>query len=510
MRLARARFARGDVEAAERLFARALELEPGQTEALAGLAQLLEQRGRLAAAIEVLAAGARSGGDQVDILARLSRLSRTLGDLEGASRWLERARALFPQNAAVQVESAALAADSGREAEVDELLSGPLEDSGMLLTARTQWLSATGRLAEAEDCLRSQLASNPRDARALHALSMLPGAEMTTDNEETLHDILRGQPDHRVAIQALLALARSAERTGHYEAAFRYFCAANRRQKAGVSGQAEDYPAMFRRHGAWQDPTTLECLEPVVSGEIRPIWVIGMPRSGTTLVEQMLDAHPQIRGLGEIEYVRVLVEALEQASGKPFPAGLSSETAPTLRQAASTYLARLSQRARGASLVVDKLPHNFLRVGVLHRLFPTGIFVHCRREPVANCWSIFTHEFTDSHAYATDLEELGRYYRLYRDLMDQWRLLVGDRLIEIRLEALVRQPRSALTPILAAAGLDWHEGCAQPHLNPRPVFTPSAVAIRQQHRKALRSRHLDYLPWLGPLQAGLGSGDAGS
>ncbi|MFZ9965407.1 MAG: tetratricopeptide repeat-containing sulfotransferase family protein [Steroidobacteraceae bacterium] len=501
--MAAARMARGDQDAAERLFTHALDLEPGHPEASMGLAQLLEHQGRMSAAIEVLSIAARSAPVEVDLLVYLSRLSRTLGDLEGAGHWLRAAQGLCPASPAVVIESAALAADSGQRAAVDELLNSPPDASGELMAARAQWLSATGRLADAEDCWRRYLVTHPEDAGALYALSMLPGAQLTGPDEEALRSILRNRPESRAAVQALLVLARSAEHAHRHEAAFDHFREANRRQRSLRQPPPEDYPAMFLRHASWQEQEILQCLEPVAPSEVSPIWVIGMPRSGTTLIEQMLDAHPAIRGLGEVEYARVMVEALEQASGQPFPAGLTQETAPALQQAARTYLARLSQHAHGASWVMDKLPHNFLRVGILQRLFPTGLFVHCRREPVANCWSIFTHEFADSHAYATDLEELGRYYRLYQTLMDQWRHLLGHRLIEVDLDTLVRQPRLAVSPILAAAGLGWHEGCSRPESNPRPVFTPSAVAIRQQIGRATGSAHLKYSTWLAPLYAGL-------
>lgn len=502
--LAMARLKRGDLQAAERLLKHAVALDPGSPGASTALAALLEEQGRLSAAIDVLTGTARLGHAGVAMLVQLGRLSRSLGDLPAAGHWLERARLAVPDDPAVRIELAALAIECDRPGQVEELLGNLTAVDSRVLAARAQWMSSTGRFAEAEQCLREQLAANPHDAGAFHALSMLPTVTLTARDEDSLHAILRDGSSRRASTHALLALARRAERDGHYESAFRLFSEAKRRQREGLRPQREAYRAMFERHATWQEPEVLEALEPVALSSAKPIWVIGMPRSGTTLVEQMLDAHPQIRGLGEVEYVRVLVEAVEEASGMPFPAGIGTTATSAARAAASVYLSRLSQRAPGASWVIDKLPHNFLRAGILHALCPSGIFVHCRRDAVANCWSVFTHEFADSHDYATDLGALGEYHRLYETLLRKWRDTLGDRLVEVDLETVVRSPREALSPVLSAAGLDWHHGCALPHANPRPVLTPSAVAVRQQVGRSDAAKHLPYLPWLGALTSALG------
>lgn len=433
----------------------------------------------------------------------LGRLSRTLGDLDGARRWLELAHSQSPQDADARIELAALAVECGRVDEVDALLTTHPITCAELLAARAQWLAASGRLGEAESCLRRLLEQRPRDAGAFHGLSMLPGATLGEEDARTLHSILEDGTDRRSATQALLALARRAERAGHHQAAFSWYCQAKDRQRRGLPSSREAYGEMFHRHGTWQARQFLRHLEPLQGMAVRPIWIIGMPRSGTSLAEQMLDAHPRICGLGEVEYVRLLVEALEEASGLRFPAGLGAANAAALRQAAELYLSRLTQRAHGAAWVIDKLPHNFLRAGILGTLFPEGIFVHCKRNPVANCWSIFSHEFSDGHCYATDLAALGDYYRHYEALLAGWRELLGERLIEVQLETLVEDPRGALSPVFAAIGLDWQERCAKPEANPRPVFTPSAVAIRQQPDRARTDHYRHYLPWLTPLTAAL-------
>jgi LPS sulfotransferase NodH len=231
------------------------------------------------------------------------------------------------------------------------------------------------------------------------------------------------------------------------------------------------------------------------SGDATPILILGMPRSGTTLVEQIVSNHPEVGAGDELHFWNERGAAWHRA-GAP-----GTETA-FLAKAAADYLRVLRAIAPKAGRVTDKMPFNFLWAGLIHVAFPRATIIHCRRAAVDTALSIHQTHFHPTLAFPTGGEELVRYFRSYQRLTDHWRsVLPADRFIEVDYEELTREPEPAIRRIIAACGLAWDDACLRPESNPRTVRTPSKWQARQPIYRNSVARWRRYELWLGPLRA---------
>ena len=213
-----------------------------------------------------------------------------------------------------------------------------------------------------------------------------------------------------------------------------------------------------------------------------PIFIVGMPRSGTTLIEQILASHPHVHGAGEIGD---LSEVVSEFSKRPdvataYPEILGVMSAAALTELGSAYVERITRLAPRAARVVDKMPANFAFLGLIHLALPNARIIHARRNAVDTCLSCFSLLFSDEQPFTYDLTELGRYYRAYDALMRHWQsALPEDRILEVRYEDIVTDLEGQTRRILAHCGLEWHAGCLAFHRTRRPVHTASAIQVRQ-------------------------------
>ena len=206
-----------------------------------------------------------------------------------------------------------------------------------------------------------------------------------------------------------------------------------------------------------------------------PVFIIGMPRSGTTLCEQILASHPKIHGAGELGDFEAAVAALDSAGGIPSDIG-----GEELRAIGAGYLARVAALAPHAARITDKMPANFRFAGLIHLALPNARLIHLRRDPVDTCLSCFSILFGGDQPFTYDLGELGRYYRAYQRLMAHWRaVLPPGVMLEVDYEALVGDFAREARGILTHCGIEWNDACLDFHKTQRPVHTASAVQVRQ-------------------------------
>jgi hypothetical protein len=231
-----------------------------------------------------------------------------------------------------------------------------------------------------------------------------------------------------------------------------------------------------------------------------------MPRSGTTLVEAILASHPQVHGAGELDDVFLMRQELHAASdaGKPYPYCLESVSAQTLDQVAGRHLARLEALAPGAARVTDKMPQNFLNLGMIDLLFPGARVIHCARSPLDTCLSIYFQQFMQHHVYASDLENIGLYYREYRRLMHHWRAALRIPMIEVNYEDLTEHPEASIRRLLDFCGLPWDDRCLRHHETGRVAKTFSYSQVRQPIYQTSVARWKRYEKHLDPLIRTLG------
>lgn len=216
-----------------------------------------------------------------------------------------------------------------------------------------------------------------------------------------------------------------------------------------------------------------------------------MPRSGTTLIEQILASHPQVHGAGELD-------VLPRIARRAWP-HINTLTAVDGHALAEDYLAALHEADPKAARVSDKMPHNFLYLWLIALLFPNARVVHCERDPIATCWSIYRTNLGGDHDYADDLVTLGEHYRDYQTLMAHWRQVLPIEIHSQRYEALVSEPEVQIRALLAYCGLDFDPACLSPHENKRRVKTASASQVSQPIYSHADDHWRAYAQFLQPL-----------
>ena len=231
-----------------------------------------------------------------------------------------------------------------------------------------------------------------------------------------------------------------------------------------------------------------------------------MPRSGTTLTEQIIASHPRAAGAGEIGVVRKVAVSLgfggtdEKAFARSVNALKAKETTHLARQC----LAGLERFSKSAARITDKLPHNFEVLGLVALLFPNAKIVHCRRNPLDTCVSCFLSPLKEGHAYAQDLKALGEYYREYASLMDYWREALPLPILDVDYEALVADTEAQARRLIDFIGLEWNPACLDFQASERAVHTISAAQVREPIYRTSVERWRRYEKHLGPLCQGLG------
>ncbi|MGH8292905.1 MAG: tetratricopeptide repeat-containing sulfotransferase family protein, partial [Gammaproteobacteria bacterium] len=311
------------------------------------------------------------------------------------------------------------------------------------------------------------------------------------------------QPDLSPATHVCLhfSLGKIYDDLASYDQAFEHYRRGNELQHAQIKfdrGQLLDYSARCKQ------VFTAEFLRSAAATPARatpqPIFVIGMLRSGTTLVERILASHPECYGLGETELVDALTRDLAAQTGKDYPECARGLTPALCTRHAAALRSAWPAPARRLAHVIDKNPLNFLHLGLINVLFPGAPVVHCVRDPLDTCLSIYFQHFAHPrNTYAYALDDIAFFYRQYRDLMAYWRQVLPAPPYDVRYEELVRKPDQQVRALVAAAGLEWDPACLESHKHTERIETASAWQARQPIYSASAGRWRRYARHLDDL-----------
>ena len=313
-------------------------------------------------------------------------------------------------------------------------------------------------------------------------------------------------------IQLHFALAKAYADIDQPDRAFRHLLAGNGLKRREVVYNEAATLDGFRRIEAVFTPELLRQKQGAGDPSAIPIFIFGMPRSGTTLVEQVIGSHPKVFGADERMDFSRAAGRLVAANGMPmFPDTMASVTAPQLRALGRAYLAGMRVAAPDAERITDKMTANFAFAGFIHLALPNAKLIHVKRDPLDTCVSCFSHLFPATYlSYAYDLGELGRFYRGYERLMGHWRrALPQGVMLEVNYEELVADFEPHARHIVAHCGLAWDERCLAFHATQRPVRSASATQVREPLYRSAVGRWRPYGPMLGPLLDALGPDDGG-
>ena len=341
-------------------------------------------------------------------------------------------------------------------------------------------LEQLGRGAEAAGMFRKAIKHSPNYGNAYYQLAQLKGFGLDDDEISKVHELLTDDElldEHRMPLH--FALACAYENAEDYERSFKHLTKAQHikalkkpYQDGKVASYYESIATTFSSCDSFNKQTVPET-------DFVPVFVMGMPRSGTSLTEQILDSHPQICGAGELSLMEDTVNEAKRLTDRPFPECWRHLSAPQTSGLGEFYLERLQQTTSEADFIVDKTPMNFQYVGFIAAILPSSRFIHCVRDPIDNCVSIYKLPFDEAHSYAHDLTALGKFYGRYLRMMRHWYEVFPDRILTVRYEETVADFESQVAKILNFLGVEMAESIHTFYETERIVKTPSASQVRQ-------------------------------
>ncbi len=498
----------GDFAQAEVAFRRALQINTQHAGIWLNLGDALRAQGRLTEAEPAYR-------QSLQLDPHLANTWTNYGSLLGQTYRAAEARAAFESALALDpalpeplVNLAGLLIDVGEEQAAIERLR-PLVEIGQAVADHIAIyalaLRTAGQLDEAERILLCQAATHPTQRSTLQALgqlaltrkALLPKAIAAIDAWVRIQGP-KAPVAERVAMSVLLAQLH--DQAGQPAQAFAA-AAAGKAIKGERSNPAAEqvlaaaleraFPAARLR----QPPYGLE-------QEGRLVFIIGLPRSGTSLLEQMLDGHPDVFAAGEVDEIGHITNELGPTNAEQWPERAAALDAASLHALAQRYLRVLPPAAQQAQRITDKMPHNFVQLGLIHLLFPHARIIHVQRDPRDVALSIFLHNFSGHHPYANHIEDLARHILFHRRCMGHWRTALPTGVLhELHYEDLVTNPEAHARAVLSFLGLPWHEGVLTPEASRRPVLTSSRFQVQEPvHRRAI-GRWRRYARELAPLTA---------
>ena len=460
----------------------------------------LEASGAIAPALEAYQKASRSQVSVADASYRAGNLLDSLCRTAEAIDAFGRAAAAAPGTTLGCIASArALLAGGGREPEAERILRIALMQephNPMALDLLGNTLADAGRFEEARACFLRAIERAPWLSGSYYDVARC--GRLGRQDFELIERMraalaLPGlDPSQRSRVH--LALGKAADDLGEYEEAMRQFDAAERLRNGIVRFDLAAFEGRVDRLRRFFSEGAIARAAPAGDDDPTPLLIVGMPRSGTTLVEQILSAHPQVAAAGELPFWNERGSSWEQArAGEP--------SAEFLAAAARDYLRVLRGIAPQALRITDKMPLNFQWAGLVHAALPRATIIHCRRSPIDTALSIHQTHFTHRMAFPTGGTALVGYMGAYERLCAHWRrVLPPERFIEIDYETLVGDPEPVIRRLIAACGLEWNEACLRPERNGRVVRTASKWQARQPIYRTAVARWRAYEPWLGALR----------
>jgi tetratricopeptide (TPR) repeat protein len=479
---------------------RAVAINPRYTDAHFRLGIALEKLGDIGGALAAYDRSTQLLPSLTEAWFRAGALVYTLGHLGEAIGCFRRAASTGGRTSFGRLGMARALVIEDRNLEAEQVLREMLvadPTNAMAYDLLGSVLSELGRFGEARACFERTVAIAPLLAGSYYDLVRC--RTVTSADKRLLQEMQAALATPGLELgQRLrlhLAIGKAAEDLGDYALAMHHFDAADAVRRGAAAFDPAAFSIVVDRLIARCTPELIARAPELGSCDATPVLIIGMPRSGTTLVEQIVSMHPEVRAGGELQF-------WNERGAAWLRSGAAGSERPFLAKAAAEYLGLLRLIGPTAARVTDKMPFNFLWAGLIQVAFPRAIIIHCRRAAVDTALSIHQTHFHPSLAFPTGDAELVAYFRSYQRLTDHWRsVLPADRFLEVDYEDLTRAPEPVIRRIIAACGLAWHDACLRPESNPRAVKTPSKWQTRQPIYRTSVARWRRYEPWLGPLRA---------
>lgn len=544
--LGEVRKAQGDYPGAETCFREALRLQPDAPDVALVLAGVLLEQEKLADAERCLRGVLRSHPRSAEALVTLGEIHHVRRQLREAIGFYRRALEIQPDLTATHYRLGVALHALGRPRDAIPHFQEALRLNPGFADAHASMaavLAECGRTQEARAAYRRALAIQPDCLPAIvgDAALLERAGEFDAAYKRIAPLIEKGVEDSSLGVtyaslcrhlgraeegtqylerllahpglregaeeQIRLTLGKNYDECGRYQEAFLQCQKANELRPAryNADAHATAIDTIIDTFGS----TFLASAPRATHESHRPIFIVGMPRSGTSLVEQILASHPDVFGAGELgDITRLACEIASSTDvGPAYRCGFRGLTQGTVDRLAEKYLAHLGELDSRAARVTDKMPHNYQHMGLIAMLFPTAKVIHCVRDPRDVCLSIYFQYFAEGHTYAHDMESLGLYYRQYERLMEHWRCVLDLPILEVCYEQLVTHQEAVSKQLIEFVGLSWDDRCLAFHKTGRLVATPSYDQVRRPMYTSSVGRWRNYEWAIGPLTRALGIDD---
>jgi tetratricopeptide (TPR) repeat protein len=501
----------GRIDEAVARYERALVLRPDFVDAHYNLGIIFNQRGKRDDAIAHYERVLALKPDYADAHNNLGIALAGLGRIDEAAAHYERALALKPDHADAHNNLGLVLVTQGR---IDDAIanyrralainpdhSESHNNLGIVLTNQ-------GKLDEAITHHGRAIAIRPDNAEAHFNRADLKTFRRGDADLAALEALADGDElSSKKAVFVHFALAKALEDTGDNARAFEHLRKGNALKRRHIDYDEPGALEFFERISKAFDPSLFDRFQGQGDPSTVPIFIVGMPRSGSTLIEQILASHPQIHGAGELPNLEVTSKAVSNRSDQPvrYPEYISALDPVSLRRMGQSYLAHLPAAAEGKIRIADKMPDNFLRIGLIRLILPNAKIIHSVRDPIDTCVSCYSKLFTHGINFSYDMAELGRYYRCYSELMAHWHsVLPPGALLDVAYEDVVDDLEGQARRLIDYCGLPWDDRCINFHENKRPVKTASSVQVRRPLFRSSLQRWRKYAGGVAPLLDALG------
>lgn len=504
--------ARGQMEEARRDTEKAIALNPNHAEAQYNYGLLNRLEGKNMEAGQALEKAVNIKPNYVNAYLELGRVLDDMGSYDQSARCYEEALKYEPASAKVKNSKAQSLMHQNNAEEAEALLTSLVDTEAanpMTYTVLGTAKRARGDLEGAVEMFKKALELAPNLPAAYQGLAQTE--KMSGLDEERVQqlrqrlDSEQTNPKQKSALH--FSLGKIFDDAEHYDDAFTHFTQGNdlakveydpKKEEERVDALIETYSKEF-----------FESFEPRGDDSEQPVFIVGMPRSGTTLTEQIVASHGRVYGAGELSYFpqAAAIRIRQLTGGLPHPEGVKELKPQALANLAKGFLSPLEEKAGDALRITDKMPANTFNLGLVALVFPNARVIHCQRNPLDTCLSCFFQNFRVGQSFSYNLENLGHYYRQYLRLMAHWRETLPLRLYESKYEALVENQEAESRKLIDFVGLEWDDHCLEFYENSRSIYTASVWQVRQPIYSSSKERWRNYDRHIAPLKQAIGWDD---
>jgi tetratricopeptide (TPR) repeat protein len=473
-----------DRKSAEGTFRQILQTNPSHAGALCGLAAVSLAADKPHDAERLLRHALRQSAHLPLAQRGLGQVLVALGRLEEAEACARSLLRIEPENPQTWITLGGVATRLMRQEQALEAY-----EQAALITPREVRLRLSighvhktlGHRQDSEAAYKTALAMHPGLGEAYWSLADLKNYMFSDAEVAAMQALLGGDRDRADEAQLNFALGRAFEQRGEYNRAFGFYVHGNELRRADQPFDIDGFEARTVRICQFFDRAYFAAHSGGGDPDPSPIFIVGLPRSGSTLIEQILSSHSRVEGTMELPNIIHMVHEFEDtySDRDGYPEALASAHPATLRALGARYIEETAPLRHGREHFTDKLPNNFNHIGLIQSILPNATIIDARRHPMDSCFSTFKQYFAEGQTFSYDLIELGRYYRSYIELMDHWDAVLPGKVLHVQYEELVRDPEATIRRLLTHAGLPFEPACINFHQTKRSVRTASAEQVRQ-------------------------------